>query len=311
MRNTFINTLTNIAETKPNLFVIAGDLGYGVLNNFIKKYPNQFINSGIAEQNMTSIAAGMALEGKICYTYSIANFPTLRCLEQIRNDITYHNANVKIVSVGSGFSYGSLGMSHHATEDIAIMRALPGITIFTPCDPIETIEVAKLSAEIDGPCYIRLGKGGEKTLHKNNSLDIKVGKPLPIYDEGNIAIFVCGSIAQEACDAATILRNKYNIKCKIFSFPSIKPLCSSEIIKITNDIEYVFTIEEHNIIGGFGSSISEIFTDNGIKLPLKRIAINDTYVSIVGSQQYLRECYGLNSSSIVRVILKNIIGEVL
>src|ERR1700679_3509777 len=165
MRGAFFRTLMEVAEHDNRVFLLVGDLGFGVVEPFVKKFPDRFLNVGVAEQNMTGIAAGLALSGKIVFTYSIANFPILRCLEQIRNDVCYHNANVKIVSIGGGYSYGSLGMTHHATEDIAILRALPGMVVVAPGDPIETEAATRAVTEHDGPCYLRLGRAGEPNIH--------------------------------------------------------------------------------------------------------------------------------------------------
>lgn len=164
MKKALVNTLLELMEKQDNIYVFTGDLGFGVMNPIIEKYGNHFINVGICEQNLTAAATGMAMEGNIVFTYSIGNFPTLRCMEQIRNDACYHNANVKIISVGGGFAYGQLGMSHHATEDVAMLRALPNMTVLTPADTYETKEAIKLAVKIDGPVYIRLGRGGEKDI---------------------------------------------------------------------------------------------------------------------------------------------------
>ena len=166
MRNTFVDTLCKLVTNNKNIYLMTGDLGFGVLNKFIENNPENFINAGIAEQNMAAVAAGMALEGKTVFTYSIANFPTLRCLEQIRNCIAYHNANVKIVSIGAGFAYGAAGMTHHATEDLSIMRAIPNMKVFSPADPNEAAAVTIAAYNIDKPCYIRLGKGREQLIHQ-------------------------------------------------------------------------------------------------------------------------------------------------
>lgn len=162
MRDTFVRTLIDLARKDPNIELVTGDLGFGVLKPFWETLPNQFLNAGIAEQNMTTVAAGMALSGKTVFTYSIGNFPTLRCLEQIRNDCAYHQANVKIVCVGGGFVYGALGMSHQATEDIAVMRALPDVAVLCPGDLVEAEAATKAIADYPGTCYLRLGRGGEK-----------------------------------------------------------------------------------------------------------------------------------------------------
>ena len=201
MRNAFIQTLLDRAKADKNVELITGDLGFGVLKPYWESCPDQFLNVGIAEQNMTSIAAGMALEGKTVFTYSIGNFPTLRCLEQIRNDCAYHNANVKIICVGGGYTYGALGMSHHATEDIAVMRSLPNVTVFAPADAMEAEAVANAVISLDGTCYVRLGRGGEPRVRDRIS-EFVVGKALPVCEGSRVAIFSTGDIYEEAVIAA-------------------------------------------------------------------------------------------------------------
>jgi len=300
MRNIFVRTLCQIAENDKNVTLITGDLGFGVLTNFWEKYPERFINAGIAEQNMTSVATGMALEGKKVYTYSIANFPTLRCLEQIRNDAAYHNANVNIVAVGGGFAYGALGMSHHATEDLAIMRALPNVTVFSPGDPLETVEVTKAANEINGTCYIRLGKGGEKNVH-TKIYDFKVGKAIKIFDGNEICIFSTGAILSEANEAAINLNDK-GISTSLYSFPTVKPIDKDIIIECAKKHKCIITIEEHNVIGGFGSSIAEVLSEiPGEHAFLRKVGLQDTYSSVVGSQKYLRDYYGICSETIEKI----------
>ena len=168
MRTAFINELFDLAKQDPRIVLIVGDLGFGVVTPFMEQLPGQFLNAGVAEQNMTGMAAGMALSGKIALTYSIANFPTLRCLEQVRNDVCYHNANVKVVSVGGGFTYGAMGATHHAVEDLAVMRALPGLVVVAPGDPIEARAATRAVIEYSGPCYVRLGKAGEPVVHPSS-----------------------------------------------------------------------------------------------------------------------------------------------
>jgi len=158
VRTAFIDTLLDLARRDPRIVLITGDLGFGVVDRFMQELPAQFVNAGVAEQNMTGLAAGMALSGKTVFTYSIANFPVVRCLEQIRNDVCYHNASVKIVAVGGGFAYGALGYSHHAVEDIAFMRALPAMTVVAPIDPVEAELATRAVATLPGPCYLRLGR---------------------------------------------------------------------------------------------------------------------------------------------------------
>ena len=220
MRDTFVKTLLEIAKKDKNVYLITGDLGFGVLKPFWEELPNQIINAGIAEQNMTSIAAGLAMQGKIVYTYSIGNFPTLRCIEQIRNDCAYHNANVKVVCVGGGFVYGSLGMSHHATEDIAMMRALPDVTVMAPGDLVEAEYATKAIYEQQGTCYLRLGRGGEKRIHEKLD-NFAIGKAIEIHKGEKVAILSTGAIFDEASEAYDALKAE-GICPTVYTFNRVK-----------------------------------------------------------------------------------------
>ena len=304
MRDTFVRTLIALAKENPNIELITGDLGFGVLKPFWERLPDQFINAGIAEQNMTSAAAGMALEGKTVFTYSIGNFPTLRCLEQIRNDCAYHGANVKIVCVGGGFVYGSLGMSHHATEDIAVMRALPGVAVLCPGDLVEAEEATKAIAKYPGTCYLRLGRGGEKRIHDHID-NFEIGKAIKIHDGEKIAIFSTGAIFEEVADAEAILA-EHDIYPAVYTFPTVKPIDRAVIARCAADFDMIVTVEEHNIVGGFGSAVAEILAELPERARLLRIGIHDTYSSIVGSQKYLRSQFGLDSGGIATQVLEAI-----
>lgn len=306
MRDTFVRTLVSLAQENRNIELLTGDLGFGVLKPYWESVPDQFTNAGIAEQNMTSVAAGMALTGKTVFTYSIGNFPTLRCLEQIRNDCAYHEANVKIICVGGGFVYGSLGMSHHATEDIAIMRALPDIVVMAPGDPLETIEATKAIAAYPGTCYLRLGRGGERNVHREIK-EFCIGKAIPIRStqEGTtckVALFSTGAILEETCETAKQLES-LGIGVEQYSFPTIKPIDKEIIITCAQRNDLIVTVEEHNIVGGFGSAVAEIMAEHNEKARLLRIGIEDLYCVRVGSQEYLRDQYGLNAKSIVTKVM--------
>ena len=301
MRDTFVNTLIDIAKKDKNVHLITGDLGFGVLKPFWEQFPDQFTNAGIAEQNMTSFAAGMALEGKTVFTYSIGNFPTLRAVEQIRNDCAYHNANVKIVCVGGGFVYGSLGMSHHATEDIAIMRALPDVAVLAPGDLVEAECATRAIYEHQGTCYLRLGRGGEKQIHENLE-GFEIGKAIKIKDGDKVAIFSTGAIFDEAMEASDIL-NAEGIKPALYTFPTVKPIDRNTIEECAKNYDLIVTVEEHNIMGGFGSAISEVLAELvGAKASILRIGLNDKYSSIVGSQKYLRDVYEMSARKLVEKV---------
>lgn len=297
MRDTFVAALIEEAKKNKNIELITGDLGFGVLKPYWEQLPEQFTNAGIAEQNMTSIAAGMAMEGKIVFTYSIGNFPTLKCVEQIRNDCAYHDANVKIVCVGGGFVYGSLGMSHHATEDIAVLRALPGVTVVCPGDLIEAAEATRAIAHYPGTCYMRLGRGGEKRIHDKID-NFKIGRAIRIMDGSRAAIFSTGGMLDNAAEAAKVL-NEQGISTAQISFPTVKPIDKEMILEYAQKCEIIVTCEEHNIVGGFGGAVAEVMAENPHKARLIKIGLNDSYSSIVGTQKYLREKYGMGVSSIV------------
>lgn len=310
MRDTVIRTLIELGKEDKDVELITGDLGFGVLKSFWETLPNQFINAGIAEQNMTGVAAGMALEGKKVFTYSIGNFPTLRCLEQIRNDCAYHNANVNVICVGGGYVYGSLGMSHHATEDIAILRALPDVTVICPGDPIEAALAVKKIAQTDGTCYLRLGRGGEQNVNTVIK-EFEIGKAYKLRDAKDlnkkVAVFSTGAILEETTKACDMLEEQ-GIAVEQYSFPTVKPIDRAVIEDCASRFDNIFTVEEHNIVGGFGGAVAEVLAECGGKAKLHRIGIDDFYCIEVGSQAYLREQVGINAEGIVKKV-KDVFGE--
>ena len=301
MRDTFVRTLIDLAKQDSNIELVTGDLGFGVLKPFWEQLPNQFTNAGIAEQNMTSMAAGMALEGKTVFTYSIGNFPTLRCLEQVRNDCAYHHANVKIVCIGGGFVYGSLGMSHQATEDIAIMRALPDVAVLCPGDAAEAEAATRAIAAWKGTCYLRLGRGGERRVHDHID-NYQLGKALKIREtcgatrKRSAAVFSTGAILDVACDTAALLEEA-GVHVIQYSFPTVKPLDEDVVRACADQTDLIVTVEEHSIIGGLGGAAAEVMAENGSRARLLRIGLEDLYCTTVGSQKYLRGQYGMTAES--------------
>jgi len=304
MRDVFLSELTKLAENDPNIILITGDLGFGVLEEFEKKFPNQFLNVGVAEQNMTMVAAGMAMQGKKVYTYSIANFPTLRCLEQIRNDVCYHDLDVTIVSIGGGFSYGQLGMSHHATEDLSILRALPNINIAVPATLEDVRQLTNELYNINKPSYLRLDKSYAKL--DTQASDFSLGKASKVREGDSVTLISVGGILEEVIKAADGLE-KDNINCRILNMHTIKPIDTKSIQDAVEDTDGIITIEENNIIGGLGGAVSEFCLESR-NFPdfFCRLGLNDEYTSIVGDQQYLREHYSLDSQSIIDCVKKNL-----
>lgn len=302
MRDTFVRTLTELAAANPAILLITGDLGFGVLENFAARFPRQYLNIGVAEQNMTGVAAGIALEGRIVFTYSIGNFPTLRCLEQIRNDACYHEANVKIVSVGSGMSYGALGISHHATEDISIVRALPNISVVSPADLWETEEATRCLAARPGTALLRLDKSpAPETRRPGESFEI--GKARLIRDGRDVTLAVCGGILGEAIAAADLLQAQ-GVYCRILSLHTTKPLDTEALCAASVETGGIVSIEEHTVEGGLGGAVAENLLEAGV-IPrfFFRIGLRGGFASLVGSQQYLRKLYSLDRDSIARTVL--------
>lgn len=294
MRTTFINQLVEEARKNDKIFLLVGDLGYNVVEPFANEFPDRFINVGICEQNMAGIAGGLAMNGWIVYCYSIGNFPTLRCIEQIRNDIVYYNSNVRIVSVGAGYAYGSQGVSHQATEEIGMLRTLPNMVICSPSDPLETKMIVKQSVTYQGPMYIRLGKAGEKNIWKLCKDNCIIGDILPYrIGKNKKAILVTGSIA------SSIINESKSEQYDIYTVPYVKPLNNDGIIDIANKYNEIVVVEEHQKSCGVGSAIieriSDLYTDGSIDTfpRVKRIAINDEFCEVSGSQNYLREVSSL------------------
>lgn len=302
MRDIFINKLSELISEFPEIILITGDLGFGVLDKFKESFPNNFINAGVAEQNMTGIATGMALEGKIVFTYSIANFSTLRCLEQIRNDACYHKVNVNIVSIGGGFSYGPLGISHHSTEDLSIMRSLPEISVVVPSTLWEVQMATKEIVQHKKVCYLRIDKSYGEDREDPLETEFSLGKTRVLAEGNDCTIFVAGGILEEVWEARDHLK-KIGYSIQVISVHTLKPFDHESVIKAVNETGIIVTIEENTLNGGLGSLICESILDNGLK-PEKflRIGLNSQFSSIVGSQKYLRKCYGLDSQSIISKI---------
>lgn len=298
MRTRMVETLISLAKQDKNVVLVTGDLGFGVLKPYWEAVPEQFLNAGIAEQNMTGIAAGLALEGKTVFTYSIGNFPTLRCLEQIRNDCAYHNANVKVICVGGGFVYGSLGMSHHATEDISVMRALPGVTVLAPADADEAEAAVRAMYATPGTFYLRLGRGGEPMVRKELN-DFAIGKAIPVCQGQKVAFFSTGAIFDEVQGAIELLKQN-DLNPAAFTFPTVKPMDKDCVLRCAKEFDLIVTVEENTVVGGFGSAVAEILCEADKHAKLLRIGIEDTYSSIVGTQKYLRNHYGLSAEKIAQ-----------
>lgn len=301
MRDAFITRLEELAASDPRVFLVTGDLGFAVLDRFRQRFPRQFLNAGVAEQNMTGVATGLALEGRIVFTYSIANFPTLRCLEQIRNDAAYHNANVKVVAVGGGFSYGALGMSHHATEDLAIFRAMPNVTLVAPGCLWEVEGAVDALVATPGTAYLRLDKSSAGRTGRHGE-QFELGKGRILRDGDAITLIASGGILGVALEAADILAAD-GIHCRVLSMHTLSPFDAAIVVEATRETGGIVTLEEHVIEGGLAGAVAEVCLDQCV-LPrrFRRLGLQGGFAARVGSQDYLRTAYGMDVPATVRAI---------
>jgi transketolase len=298
LRDTFIKTLEELAAADERIMLLTGDLGFGVLDRFVKRLPKQFLNVGVAEQNLAGIATGLALEGRIVFTYSIANFPTLRCLEQLRNDAAYHDANVKVVAIGGGFSYGALGMSHHATEDLAVLRAMPSVTVVAPADLHETAAATRAIVERSGVCYLRLDKSVASAT--DGAPPFVLGRARRLREGDGLTIVSCGGVVGEVLTASEQLASE-GFRVRVLSLHTVKPIDVDALRAAASETGGILTVEEHVAEGGLGSAVAETCMDGGFApRRFHRLAIRGGFVSHVGSQDYLRRAAGLDAAAIAK-----------
>lgn len=293
MRTAFIETLEILANEDSRVCLVVGDLGYSVIERFATAHPKQFVNAGVAEQDMIGLATGMALSGKVVFTYSIGNFATLRCLEQIRNDACYHRANVKVVAVGGGLVYGALGASHHACEDLAILRSLPELTVVAPGDPVEARLATRALFELDGPAYLRLGKAGERVVHASDPT-FRLGMAIQVREGHDLTLISTGSMLAVAVDVADQLAVS-GASVRVLSMHTISPLDRAAVVEAATSTRLIMTIEEHSIVGGLGSAVAEVLAElPEPRAAFRRIGLPHAFNRLVGSHAFLRRTHGLD-----------------
>lgn len=302
MRKACFDTLVDLATDDDRIWLLTADMGYGLVDEFASKFPDRFINVGVAEQNMIGVAAGLALSGKVVFVYSIGNFPTLRCLEQIRNDLCYHNLNVNILAGGTGVTYGALGFSHHAIEDIAVMRSLPNMRVAAPGTTRMASMLVAAYVGIGGPSYMRLG-----FLPKTNPADYFIDSATLYFGDvahPNIVLLCTGVVGDIATQAVSVLRRR-GLSVNLQQVSELKPLDQAPLLQRSiGEARLVVTIEEHRTIGGLGSIVAEVLTEAGVH-PDKviRIGVDDTCPHEVHSREDLLERNGLTVEKIVERVL--------
>lgn len=296
MRGAFVDALLRAAERDPRVWLITGDLGYSVLEPFMERFPDRFLNVGIAEQNMVGVAAGLAMAGKVVFTYSIANFPTLRCLEQIRNDVCYHDLPVISVAVGGGLAYGSLGYSHHAVEDLAILRSLPNMAVVAPGDPHETRAAVDALIARGGPGYLRLGKANEPCIHLSEP-SISPGVPLIVREGVDVSLVSTGATLTLALAAAEALACE-GVQAEVLSLPFVSPLPPEAVTGLARRTGRIVTVEEHGP-GGLGGALAESLCVAGSSARLVPVTLQGGSCGTAGGQDYLRVQQGLTVERVV------------
>jgi transketolase len=292
MRNAFIDELISLAETHEHIALVVGDLGFSVVEPFAERFPDRFINAGVAEQNMTGLAAGMASEGFHVFTYSIANFPTFRCAEQIRNDIDYHRLPVTVVAVGGGLAYGALGYSHHAVQDYALMRSMPNMLIAAPGDPLETRACLRYLVANPQPSYLRLGKAGELIFHEEVP-ELVPGRWVPLGAQNNSTralLSTGGALGAAVKKSGGAGDDEFNV----FSLPLWGMATKCDQADQVRALHEVITMEDHLLDGGFGSWLFESLREEPeLVHRLRTVGLSASVCGTVGSQATLNALGGL------------------
>lgn len=302
MRDAFVRTLTEIAASDSRAMLLTADLGYKLFDELSAQCPGRFLNMGVSEANMVSVAAGLALSGKRPVTYSIVPFATIRCLEQIRNDVCGMNAPVIVVGVGGGFAYGVNGPSHHGIDDVAALRALPGMTIVCPCDPPETSQALHALFDLGAPAYLRLGRAGEMVLPGTDA-DFSLGKPTVLRNGETVALVAVGPVAREALRAADLL-GSHGVDPLVLSAHTVKPLGSTAEGIRRRSVEYVFVVEEHGPCGGMFEALATELASQSPRPVVVGITGPDRFLERVGSQSSIWEAVGLTGEAICDTVLR-------
>ncbi len=298
MRNTVINKITEHAKNDESVFLITGDAGFGVLDEYKKNFPDRFLNLGIAEQNMISFAAGLGLVGFKVFVYNLVPFVLYRCYEQVRNDICYQKLPITLIGIGSGVTYASHGMTHYSVEDITIARTMPNLTILSPSDPVEAGKCAEYAIKSKTPVYIRLAKSGESSIHKNKLKSIR--DPIVLKKGADVAVLFHGSIANEVIKALENL----NKNPMIISVPMVYPLNFTSLLEKLKNVHTIITVEEHFVDGGLGSIISDWLVKERLFFRLIKLGIKNEFIHAIKNNAGMRCKYGISSENIKNTIME-------
>jgi len=304
MRTTFADCFTLFLDDGYDVHLLTADLGFKLFDAIREKYPDKFTNVGVAESNMIGLASGMAASGVKVFCYSMAPFILFRTLDQIRADLCHPQLPVVLVGVGGGLHYAMEGMTHHAIEDIAIARALPGLTVMAPGDPIECEVLLKKTLTLEGPCYVRLCGNDNPVIYQDSQLP-EFGKISCLQSDGDIAIIANGEMLVCAKKVVEELKEE-GLICRLYSIHTLKPIDSGTIKRIAGECNLIITLEEHSLINGIGTAISEILFSSGYQGKFRKFGIPDEYAKVLGDKEWLRDYYGLTAKKIGSEIRKTL-----
>lgn len=304
MNSAYIAKLMELAEKDHDVIHLVADSGTGYDEMFRRNFPDQMYNFGIGEENMVGSAAGMASAGKKPFVFTAGAFLAYRCMEFIRDDVCFQNLNVKIVGMGSGLSWSSLGPTHHTTEDISVLRAIPGLMILSPATPNQVAACVEAAYQCEGPVYLKIGMNHEEEFFDTNYV-LDIEKNDILQDGSDIAVYVTGSILKEVVAAVKRLCEE-GISVKLVNVVCMKPFCERDVLETAQNVKKIFTVEEHNIHGGLGSLVAETLAYNGVGAKVIPIGINDVFASGYGTYAMVRRANGLDSDSIYEKIKRNL-----
>ena len=304
MRRVFVETLTQLADQDPRIMLLTGDLGFMALEPFIEKFPDRFINVGVAEQNMMGLAVGLAEAGYIPFAYSIVTFAVLRPYEFIRNGAILHHLPVRIIGVGGGLEYAHAGPTHHGLEDVSVMRTQPGITVIAPADPAQLNTALRSTWELPGPVYYRLGKNDKAFIAGLNG-NFELGRAQIVREGRDLLFITMGAITSEVVQAAEILASS-GVSCTVAVVASVNPAPVADLIELLGRFPLALTVEAHYITGGLGSMVAEIIADHGLGCKIVRCGIRQAPNGLGGSQAYLQDQYDISAGKLVEIAQKNL-----
>ncbi|MSU73627.1 hypothetical protein EXS56_00610 [Candidatus Kaiserbacteria bacterium] len=307
MRRDFVTQVLIEMERDPSIVFLTADLGFNALEGIQERFPDRFLNVGIAEQHMIGMAAGLALEGKKVIAYSIASFATMRPYEQIRNDVCYQDLDVKIVGTGGGYNYANHGVTHHTVEDVAIMNVLPHMKVLCPGHSWEAREATKAMLRHKGPVYLRLGKS-PGIAYEQERFTFTLGKGFVVREGSDIVLVSTGNVLDIAQETATLIEKKCNLSVCVLSMPSLKPFDEKLLLKYARKAKGVFTIEEHSTTGGLGAIATAVLFANGVDgKKFRAFGFSpESFLKKVGDRNYLLDQVGLESRKLARSILRSL-----